>query len=77
MSEDDDLRYLFAQAFTTGLPSDECPTPEILLDAYHHVLPEPQRLLVIDHLAACAVCAEAWRLARQTTRGSRSQGGAS
>lgn len=73
MTEDDDLRYLFAQAFTTGMPSDECPTPEILLDAFHQVLPDPQRLLVIDHLAACAVCAEGWRLAKLTAAPPRSR----
>jgi hypothetical protein len=66
MNQDDELRYLFARAFEGGVPSDECPSPDALLDAFHQVLPEPARLAVVDHLATCAVCAEAWRLARNT-----------
>lgn len=66
MESDDELRYLFARAFERGVPSDECPSPEVLLDAFHHALPDELRLAVVDHLATCAVCAEAWRLARNT-----------
>lgn len=71
MNEDDELRYLFARAFETATPSDECPAPEDLLDALQGSVPEEERLAVVDHLAVCAVCAEAWRLAKLTVRGVR------
>jgi hypothetical protein len=64
MTEDDELRYLFARAFEGATPTDECPPPEDLLDALQGRSPEPRRLEVIDHLAVCAVCADAWRLAK-------------
>ena len=63
---DDSLRFLFAKAFENSLPTDDCPAPEVLFDAYTGVLPAGEREAVVDHLAVCPVCAEAWRLARQT-----------
>lgn len=66
MDEDDRLRFLFAKAFETAVPSDDCPSPETLLDAYHRVLPQEEMDAVVDHISVCAVCAEAWRIARQT-----------
>ncbi|MEZ4239628.1 MAG: sigma-70 family RNA polymerase sigma factor [Myxococcota bacterium] len=62
-AEDDRLRLLFASAFGRGRPADDCPAPDVLLDAVHAVDPPEARAAVIDHLAVCAVCAEAWRLA--------------
>jgi hypothetical protein len=64
MDEDDQLRILFAHAFVDALPTDDCPPPDTLLDAVGRALPPEARAAVIDHVAVCAVCAEAWRLAR-------------
>jgi hypothetical protein len=66
MDEDDRLRFLFAKAFETSVPTDDCPSPEVLLDAYHRQLPAEQAADVLDHISTCALCAEAWRIARQT-----------
>jgi len=66
MDEDDRLRFLFAKAFETGVPTDDCPTAERLLEAYHRQLDQDEMNEVVDHIAICPVCAEAWRLARQT-----------
>ena len=66
MDEDDRLRFLFAKAFENSTPTDACPSPEELLDAYHQQLPRDRADVVLDHIATCAVCAEAWRIARQT-----------
>ncbi len=63
MDEDDRLRSLFAKAFETSVPSDDCPRPEELPDACHRQLPTERAAVVHDHIA---VRAEAWRLARQT-----------
>lgn len=63
---DADLRSLFAAAFVTGQPTDACPEPEVLFDAFHKLLPPEQTLGVIDHVATCPVCADAWRLASRT-----------
>jgi hypothetical protein len=60
---DDRLRYLFARAFEGALPTDECPAPERLLDAASGALDAEERAAVVDHMAICPVCAEAWRLA--------------
>lgn len=62
----DDLRELFASAFVGGMPGDDCPEPEVLFDAFHKQLPVEQTLLVVDHVAQCPVCADAWRLASRT-----------
>lgn len=60
------LRSLFAGAFQGGVPTDACPSPERLFDAFHGVCSHEERLEVLDHLAGCAVCADAWRLASRT-----------
>ena len=64
MDDDDRLRFLFAKAFERGVPTDACPPAERLLDAERGVLAADELDAVLDHLATCAVCAEAWRLAR-------------
>ena len=58
-----DLKFLFASAFTSAVPSDSCPAAERLLDAASGDTTPTQRKDVVDHLAACPVCAELWRLA--------------
>lgn len=63
---DEDLRAAFLGAFQTALPTDACPSPETLFDGYHRLL-EPEALeALLDHVAECAVCADAWRLASRT-----------
>ena len=62
----DDLRELFAAAFVDGMPGDDCPEPELLFDAFHKQIPVEQRLAIVDHVAQCPVCADAWRLASRT-----------
>jgi hypothetical protein len=46
-----------------GQPRNDCPLPERIWDAVHLQLSRDERLQVIDHLAECPTCAEAWRLA--------------
>ncbi len=59
----DRLRFLFASAFNDSMPTDACVAPELLLDAVDGVLEGADQDAVIDHVSACPVCAEAWRLA--------------
>ncbi|MCB9674783.1 MAG: hypothetical protein H6737_06675 [Alphaproteobacteria bacterium] len=63
---DADLRALFAGAFQSASPTDECPPPEQLFDAFHRVSPLDEIERILDHIAVCAVCADAWRLASRT-----------
>jgi hypothetical protein len=46
-----------------ALPREDCPTPERLWGAVRAELPAEQRREVVDHIAGCLACAEAWRLA--------------
>jgi hypothetical protein len=62
----DSLRTVFANAFREAQATDACPTPDRLYDAFHRLLPIEERLDIIDHLATCPVCADAWRLAGRT-----------
>jgi hypothetical protein len=66
MDEDDRLRFLFHQAFERGMPTDACPSADELLDVWQHRVPPEERRRIVDHIAGCPVCAEAWRLARGT-----------
>ena len=63
MAEDDDLRAAFLGAFQKALPTDACPSPEKLFEGYHRLLPLDELERLLDHIAECAVCADAWRLA--------------
>lgn len=67
MSEDDDLRAAFRGAFQGSLPTDTCPSPERLFDAYYRVLPFEEIESILDHIAVCPVCADAWRLCSRTS----------
>ncbi|MEQ1569399.1 MAG: hypothetical protein ABMA64_27425 [Myxococcota bacterium] len=62
LDDDDALRFLFASAFEHGGALDDCPAPEVLLDTLERRLAPERRAAVVDHLAACPVCAETWRL---------------
>ena len=66
MDDDDRLRFLFHKAFERGMPTDACPSAEMLLDVYQHRVAPDLRRRVVTHIAGCPVCAEAWRLARGT-----------
>ncbi|MCB9669285.1 MAG: hypothetical protein H6736_01415 [Alphaproteobacteria bacterium] len=66
MDDDDELRAAFRGAFGAGLPTDACPPPEQIFEAYHRLLPREEVDAVIDHIASCPVCADAWRLAGRT-----------
>lgn len=61
--KDDRLRYLFARAFEDALPTDACPSPEVVFDAATGALGREERVAVLDHTATCPVCADAWRIA--------------
>jgi len=63
---DADLRALFAGAFIDATPSDACPPAEQLFDAFHRRLSTAEIEATLDHIAGCAVCADAWRLASRT-----------
>ena len=63
---DADLRALFAGAFVDATPTDACPPAERLFDAFHRHLSTAQIETILDHVAGCAVCADAWRLASRT-----------
>jgi hypothetical protein len=53
------LRALGEQA----APRADCPAPHVLWEAVRTELPVERRREVVDHVAGCPVCAEAWRLA--------------
>jgi hypothetical protein len=46
-------------------PRDDCPAPDRIWAAVQLELPLEERLAIIDHLASCQVCAEAWRLSME------------
>jgi hypothetical protein len=45
----------------------DCPSAERIWRAVHLELPLDERLAIIDHLAECPACTEAWRIARAMT----------
>lgn len=59
---DDELQFAFAHALKGAQPGDDCPPPTDLLDALTMTLPTDRRTAIVDHLAECPVCAEAWRI---------------
>ena len=59
----DELRRVFSESSAHARPTEACPEPERLWAACHGELPATETRDVVDHTAACAVCAEAWRLA--------------
>ena len=60
-------RAAFAASDAAPDPAS-CPTPETLWSAVRGELPAPQMEAVVDHVAACASCAEDWRLAAELRR---------
>jgi hypothetical protein len=58
-------------AFAESGPAPDaasCPTAETLWSAVRGELPAEQMREVVDHVAACAACAEDWRLAAELNR---------
>lgn len=57
------------EAFASGAdlpPSGDCVDPETLWEAAHGRLSREETAAVVDHIAACAACTEAARMARET-----------
>ena len=46
-----------------AVPREDCPAPERIWGAVRAELPVAERREVVDHVAGCLSCAEAWRLA--------------
>ncbi len=61
--EEDRLRELFAGPPAYGDAVPGCPPPDILWQARDGGLEPEARRAIIAHTAACAECAEAWRVA--------------
>jgi len=68
-AEVDDLRIAFAGALNGDHEIVGCPPAEDVWDALHGGLAPRRRREVVDHTAACPLCAEAWRLAVRGTPG--------
>lgn len=60
-------RAAFAEPDAAPDPAS-CPSPETLWSAVRGELPAPRMSEVLDHVAACAACAEDWRLAAEINR---------
>lgn len=60
-------RAAFAEPDAAPDPAS-CPSPETIWSAVRGELPAPQMEAVVDHVAACAACAEDWRLAAEIGR---------
>ncbi|HEY4597695.1 MAG TPA: hypothetical protein VIJ02_14950 [Thermoanaerobaculia bacterium] len=60
-------RAAFAEPDPASDPAS-CPTPETLWSAVRGELPAQRMGEVLDHVAACAACAEDWRLAAEINR---------
>lgn len=58
-------------------PRDDCPPPESIWQAVRLELPVDERGAIIDHVADCAACAEAWQLASELGGDQRSAARAS
>ena len=60
----DDLRDAFAGLGETAVPGPDCPAPDRLWAAATGEAPVEERHEIIAHMADCASCASAFRLAR-------------
>src|SRR5688572_10616665 len=72
MSEPDDdvarLRAGFAARSAAVPAGHECPDPGQIWDAACGLLAAEERRSIVDAVAACGACAEAWRLAVEVAR---------
>lgn len=62
--EHERLSRAFAARRQSRAPND-CPDPEQLFEAASGNLARDQRMMLLDHVAQCAECTEAWRLAKE------------
>lgn len=62
LDDDDTLRFWFASALAGAGAAEGCPAPERLVDAADGRLAPDDAAVVVDHVGACPVCAEGWRL---------------
>jgi hypothetical protein len=53
------------EAGTDARPREDCPSADEIWSALHLELAAAARMRIIDHMAECPVCAEAWRLAME------------
>jgi hypothetical protein len=58
------LARAFAARKQSHVPN-ECPDPELLFEAASGNLAQDRRMTLLDHVARCAECTEAWRLAME------------
>jgi hypothetical protein len=63
--ERDRLATLFRSGSEHSTVRDDCPGAERIWDALRMELPPVERAEIVDHLAGCPTCAEAWRLAME------------
>jgi hypothetical protein len=61
------LRAAFAASADAPDP-ESCPAPEVIWAAVRGELPPSELRQVLEHIAACAACAEDWRLASELQR---------
>jgi hypothetical protein len=64
LEEHERLARAFAARKQSHLPK-ECPEPAQLFEAASGNLAQGQRMALLDHVARCAECTEAWRLAME------------
>lgn len=57
------LRGAFADRSQDAAALSDCPPPERIFDAATGRADPSERTRTVDHVSACAACAEAWRLA--------------
>lgn len=67
------LRAAFASTSPDDVNTGDCPRPERIWDAVRNALPRPEARAILEHVAACALCTEAWRLAREIDDGDASE----
>ncbi len=72
MSQDDQelarLRAAFAAPAPAAPEPESCPAPDAIWSAVRGELPPRELREVVEHVAACAACAEDWRLAAEFDR---------
>src|SRR5690348_10154673 len=55
-------RQAWAALAERATPTDACPPAERLWDAAHGELAPDEVATLVDHVAQCALCAEAWEI---------------
>ena len=65
VDRDAELRAAFASLSDDAVVADACPSTEHIWDGANGQLPPHETAVLVDHLATCGACAEAWRLARE------------